>query len=100
MISLLVVTTTNAYLSISYIFFLSRIASVRWQTVCSMVTGAERTERENEPERPSVIVRPAHCAETLWSVAKACRAELDAVRAANDVGDEIAPGTLLLIPRA
>lgn len=72
----------------------------RAQTVCSMVTGAELTEREDEPERPSVIVRPAHCGETLWSVAKACRAELDAVRAANDVGDEIAPGTLLLIPRA
>ena len=72
----------------------------RAASACPMLTGAEQEGETEEDDRPSVILRHAAGGETLWSIAKACRAKLDAVRAANDVTDDLVPGTLLLIPRA
>ncbi len=67
---------------------------------CAMVTGAELTESDHEPVRPSVILRAVEEGETLWSIAKACRTCVDAVSAANALDDEPTAGMLLLIPRA
>ncbi len=72
----------------------------RAASACPMLTGAELSGEERADERPSVIVRAAAAGETLWSIAKACRTSVDAVRAASGVGDDLVPGTLLLIPRA
>ncbi len=63
-----------------------------------MVTGLELGE-EKEPDvhRPSLILRRAGTAR-LWDMAKASGSTVEAIRKANDLQEEPAPGQVLLIP--
>ena len=63
-----------------------------------MVTGISLGEvREKDPERPSLILRRAGDA-GLWDMAKAAGTTVDAIRRANGLTEEPAPGKMLLIP--
>lgn len=63
-----------------------------------MVTGLELgEERRADPGRPSLILRRA--GETgLWDLAKESGSTMEAIRSANQLSDEPAPGQMLLIP--
>ncbi len=63
-----------------------------------MVTGLELGE-EKEPDgyRPSLILRRAGDAR-LWDMAKASGSTVEAIRKANNLQEEPAPGQMLLIP--
>lgn len=69
------------------------------QSQASMVTAADLTETDDEPQRPSVVLRTSAEGETLWSIAKSCRSSMAAVSAANALDGDPVVGTLLLIPR-
>lgn len=63
-----------------------------------MVTGLELgEEREPEPGRPSLILRRAG-ENGLWEIAKGSGSTMDAIRSANNLQEEPAPGQMLLIP--
>ena len=63
-----------------------------------MVTGLELGEqREPDIHRPSLILRRAGEAR-LWDIAKASGSTMEAIRKANNLQDEPAPGQMLLIP--
>ena len=63
-----------------------------------MVTGLELGEvREADPGRPSLILRRAENM-GLWDLAKASGSTMAAIRSANDLQGEPAPGQMLLIP--
>lgn len=67
------------------------------EAVCAL--SAE--EREETPERPSVILRLAQPGEGLWDIAKAYSTTQADILAANDLPDpQTLEGTLLLIPRS
>ncbi len=64
------------------------------------VSGGEitRTE-ETAPRRPAVLLRLTDQEESVWEIAKSCRANLQLITAANDLsGASVPAGTLLLIP--
>ncbi len=64
----------------------------------SMVTGMSLGEpREPDPDRPSLILRRADEG-GLWELAKASGSTVEAIRAANGLEQEPAPGQMLLIP--
>lgn len=61
---------------------------------------ASETETDGTPG-PSVILRRVAEGETLWALAKAARTTGKAICDANQIGEgDVAPGVLLLIPRA
>lgn len=63
-----------------------------------MVTGVELGEaREPDANRPSLILRRAGNAR-LWDIAKASGSTMEAIRKANKLEEEPAPGQMLLIP--
>ena len=63
-----------------------------------MVTGLELCQpRKPDPGRPSLILRRAG-ENRLWDIAKASGSTMEAIRRANDLAEEPAPGQLLLIP--
>lgn len=63
-----------------------------------MVTGVELGEqRKADPNRPSLILRRAGD-KRLWDIAKASGSTMDAIRRANHLDEEPAPGQMLLIP--
>lgn len=63
-----------------------------------MLTGLELGEqREPDTSRPSLILRRAGDAR-LWDIAKASGSTMDAIRKANGLQEEPAPGQMLLIP--
>lgn len=63
-----------------------------------MVTALEVGEqRQPDPERPSLILRRLE-QEDLWELAKLCGSTVDAIRKANQLADDPAPGQMLLIP--
>lgn len=63
-----------------------------------MVTGLELGEvRQPDPMRPSVILRRAG-EDSLWDIAKSSGTTRTAIRNANKLTDEPAPGQMLLIP--
>lgn len=63
-----------------------------------MVTGLELGElREADPNRPSVILRRAGD-DGLWLLAKESGTTMAAIRQANNLTEEPAPGCMLLIP--
>lgn len=63
-----------------------------------MVTGVELGEkRPADPGRPSLILRRAG-EMGLWELAKASGSTMEAIRSANQLEDEPAPGQMLLIP--
>lgn len=63
-----------------------------------MVTGLELGEaKEPDGNRPSLILRRAGEAR-LWDIAKAAGSTMEAIRKANDLQEEPAPGQMLLIP--
>lgn len=58
-------------------------------------------EREEDEERPSVILRLAQPGECLWDIAKAYSTTMDDILAANELPEpERLEGSLLLIPRS
>lgn len=63
-----------------------------------MVTGVELGQRKQpDPNRPSLILRRAG-ESRLWDIAKATGSTMDAIRRANSLSGEPAPGQMLLIP--
>ena len=63
-----------------------------------MVTGAELGQKkEPDPNRPSLILRRAG-EHRLWDIAKATGSTMEAIRRANSLTGEPAPGQMLLIP--
>lgn len=63
-----------------------------------MVTGVELGQRKQpDPNRPSLILRRAG-ENRLWDIAKAAGSTMDAIRRANNLSGEPAPGQMLLIP--
>lgn len=62
-----------------------------------MVTGLEITREETAAERPGLILRRAGSA-SVWDMAKACGSTEEAIRQANGLTEEPAPGQMLLIP--
>lgn len=63
-----------------------------------MVTGVELgEEREPDGNRPSLILRRAGN-QRLWDIAKESGSTVDAIRKANHLQEEPAPGQMLLIP--
>lgn len=63
-----------------------------------MVTGLETGElTEADPNRPSLILRRAGN-NSLWELAKSCGSTVEAIRNANQMQEEPAPGQMLLIP--
>ncbi|MDD5863526.1 MAG: DUF3794 domain-containing protein [Firmicutes bacterium] len=63
-----------------------------------MVTGVELgEEREPDANRPSLILRRAEN-KRLWDIAKESGSTVDAIRKANNLQAEPAPGQMLLIP--
>lgn len=64
----------------------------------SRVTLGEK--REEEGQRPSVILRAVRTGETLWDVAKACLStDQEILEASGLTSGELYPGQMLLIPR-
>ena len=61
----------------------------------SAITVGERKERAQG--RPSLILRRMD-AESLWELAKASGSTVSAIRKANALTEEPAPGQMLLIP--
>lgn len=63
-----------------------------------MVTGLELGQpRPLDPGRPSLILRRTGDSR-LWDIAKASGSTMDAIRRANGIQEEPAPGQMLLIP--
>lgn len=63
------------------------------------VHAAERQPKEQNPERPSLIVCRTEPGQSLWSVAKSCSTSMEELMQVNNLTeDELAEGTLLLIP--
>ena len=63
-----------------------------------MVTGLELGQRKQpDSNRPSLILRRAG-ENRLWDIAKATGSTMDAIRRANSLSGEPAPGQMLLIP--
>ena len=54
-------------------------------------------EREPDGNRPSLILRRAGN-QRLWDIAKESGSTMDAIRKANHLQEEPAPGQMLLIP--
>ena len=64
----------------------------------SMVTGVELGEaKEQDAGRPSLILRRVGSGR-LWDIAKESGSTMDAIRKANNLQEEPAPGQMLLIP--
>lgn len=60
----------------------------------------ERPGADCEIPRPSVVVRPVRDGESLWEIAKANGAAVEDICAVNALaGEELQPGTVLLIPQ-
>ena len=54
---------------------------------------------ETAPRRPAVLLRLTDQEESVWDIAKSCRASMQLITAANELSGAIVPaGTLLLIP--
>ena len=62
-----------------------------------MVTGLKLGEPRQESRRPSLILRRADSG-SLWDIAKASGSTMNAIRKANQLEAEPAPGQMLLIP--
>ena len=64
------------------------------------VSGGEITPpEENLQRRPAVLLRLTDREESVWDIAKSCRADLRLITAANELsGTSVPAGTLLLIP--
>ena len=63
-----------------------------------MVTGISLgQEKQPDAQRPSLILRRAG-QERLWDIAKSSGSTMDAIRNANGLQEEPAPGQMLLIP--
>ena len=63
-----------------------------------MVTGASLGEtQKTDPNRPTLILKRAG-KEDLWHLAKASGSTMEAIRRANQLQEEPAPGQMLLIP--
>ena len=63
----------------------------------TMITGLETGEHaQPDPNRPSLIVRRADGG--LWQLARESGSTMEAIRQANGLEQEPAPGQLLLIP--
>lgn len=64
------------------------------------VRGGEITKTEGtEQRRPAVLLRLTDREESLWEIAKSCRASMQMITAANELsGASVPAGTLLLIP--
>ena len=63
-----------------------------------MVTGIEQgQQKQPDPNRPSLILRRAGEAR-LWDIAKKAGSTMEAIRRANGLSGEPAPGQMLLIP--
>lgn len=62
------------------------------------VSGGEITG-EKEARRPAVLLRLTEKEESVWEIAKSCRANMELITAANELnGASVPAGTLLLIP--
>lgn len=68
----------------------------RFPMVTELDMGEKRTP---DPNRPSLILRRAGD-QTLWDMARSCGSTVAAIRSANHLEGEAAPGQLLLIPIA
>ncbi len=55
-------------------------------------------ERQPDPERPSVIIRPKRRDQTLWELAKGCGSTVGAIQKLNQLEGEPESDQLLLIP--
>lgn len=66
----------------------------------SAVSGGEITPTEETAQRrPAVLLRLTDREESVWEIAKSCRADLRLLTAANELnGASVPAGTLLLIP--
>ena len=64
------------------------------------VSGGEITPTEQTAQRrPAVLLRLTDREESLWEIAKSCRADMRLITAANELnGGTVPAGTLLLIP--
>lgn len=64
------------------------------------VSGGEITPSEQTAQRrPAVLLRLTDREESLWEIAKSCRASMQLITAANELsGSSVPAGTLLLIP--
>ncbi len=68
------------------------------QQPMAMVTDLELgQELQPDPQRPSLILRRIQ-EESLWTLAKNCGSTMDAIRKANQLTADPAPGQMLLIP--
>lgn len=68
---------------------------------CTAVTAIRVEDRNENEERPSVILRLAQPGESLWDIAKSYSTTTRDILAANELSDPERPeGTLLLIPRS
>ena len=63
-----------------------------------MVMGLELGEEQaRDPDRPSIILRRSD-GTRLWDIAKKAGSTVEAIRKANSLEGEPAPGQMLLIP--
>lgn len=71
---------------------LAWVSGARWED--------NEADRKQSLERPSLILRRPGGAESLWDIAKSCRANMQEIRNANNMeNDTLQPGQLLLIPQ-
>jgi hypothetical protein len=68
--------------------------------ISQFVSNAEQIKNTDEvTQGPSVIVRMVGNGETLWDIAKSCRATISDICTANELDTErVEPGSVLLIP--
>ena len=65
----------------------------------SVVSGVQPSAVEDTGPRPSVVIRRVERGEALWDIAKSCGSTVADICSANSLpGEEVAVGTLLLIP--
>lgn len=79
---------------IEFIWEITRVESSQF------VSNAEQIKNTDEvTQGPSVIVRMVGNGETLWDIAKSCRATISDICTANELDTErVEPGSVLLIP--
>lgn len=73
--------------------------TIQEKSIPCVITLRQGTVPAVQMPKPSLIIRMVGEGESLWEVAKSCGATIQDIRTANEItDDEVATGTLLLIP--
>ncbi len=75
-----------------------RFEAQSWQHRSIAAVSAVELSQPPQEEQPSLVLRRMAAGETLWEIAKQHRSDEEAIRSANELGQE-RPEGLLLIPR-